>query len=165
MNEVRESWEDTIDIISSLAGDNYITRKLYINDYGRGIIKYNNREWTSDNGKIVVLGKEKDISFLPNNEVYEVYKLRHILNILYNKNCPFIIGNNFFYPYGIEFDFDNKICIPTDLNSIIYYGNRKDSLGIISKEIYNYVLINNLEIKQEDIKYIKNKERIKKICR
>ena len=49
MNEVRESWEDIIDIISSLAGDNYITRKLYINDYGRGIIKYNNREWTSDN--------------------------------------------------------------------------------------------------------------------
>lgn len=165
MNEVRESWEDTIDIISSLAGDNYITRKLYINDYGRGIIKYNNREWTSDNGKIVVLGRSKDISFLPNNEVYEVYKLRHILNILYNKNCSFIIGNNFFYPYGIEFDFDNKICIPTDLNSIIYYGNRKDSLGIISKEIYNYVLINNLEIKQEDIRYIKNKERIKKICR
>ena len=36
MNEVRESWEDIIDIISSLAGDNYITRKLYINDYGRG---------------------------------------------------------------------------------------------------------------------------------
>ncbi len=163
MNIVNESWENTIDVMLSLLGDDYVTRRLFISDCGRGTMMYNNREWTSDNGKLVILGRSEDLSFLPNDVLYELSEIRKLLHTLYINNSSFVIGNNFFYPDSIELYFDNRICIPTNLNNIIYYGNKKDKLGIVSKVMYNYVFSNNFEVNREDVEDI-NKKVLKKIC-
>ena len=42
--------------------------------------------------------------------------------------------------------------------------NRKDLLGVVTKEVYNYVLFNNLDINEEDKEYLISKKKIKKIC-
>ncbi|UKI26409.1 MAG: hypothetical protein L6V91_06335 [Bacilli bacterium] len=42
------------------------------------------------------MGKSKDISSMPNNEVYNICDLRKILHRLHDNNASFIIGNDFF---------------------------------------------------------------------
>ena len=49
------------------------------------------------------------------------------------------------------------------MNNVIYYGNRKDYLGVVTKVVYNYILWNGIEVDNEDIKYL-NKRKLKKIC-
>ena len=46
----KEPWENTITLISLLAGTPYIIKKIYVKDYGSAEIISSNREWTSDNG-------------------------------------------------------------------------------------------------------------------
>ena len=94
----------------------------------------------------------------------ETGHLFKILETLHNINSPFIIGNNFYYPNRINLSFTDKLEVPTSLNNIIYYGNRKDLLGVVTKEVYNYVLFNNLDINEEDKEYLISKKKIKKIC-
>ena len=55
INNTKESWENTITLISSLLGDSYIVKELYIRDYGSAEIIYSNREWTPDDGKLLIL--------------------------------------------------------------------------------------------------------------
>ena len=93
-----------------------------------------------------------------------LYMIRKKLQVLYQKNKSFIVGNNFYYPFGIEFENNKRLEVPTSLNNIIYYGNRKDLLGVVTKEVYNYVLFNNLDINEEDKEYLISKKKIKKIC-
>ena len=164
INNTKESWENTITLISSLLGDSYIVKELYIRDYGSAEIIYSNREWSPDDGKLLILSKKEDIAELPNNALYDIGNIRKKLQVLYQKNKSFIVGNNFYYPFGIAFENTKKLEIPTSLNNIIYYGNRKDLLGVIAKEVYNYVLFNNLDINEEDKEYLISKKKIKKIC-
>ena len=164
INNTKESWENTITLISSLLGDSYIVKELYIRDYGSAEIISSNREWTSDNGEALILGKEEDILSIPNNSIVEIGNIRKMLQQLYQENKSFVIGNNFYYPFGIEFENNKRLEVPTSLNNIIYYGNRKDLLGVVTKEVYNYVLFNNLDINEEDKKYLISKKKIKKIC-
>ena len=96
--------------------------------------------------------------------ILETGHLFKILETLHNINSPFIVGNNFYYPNGINLSFTDKLEVPTSLNNIIYYGNRKDLLGVVTKEVYNYVLFNNLDINEEDKEYLISKKKIKKIC-
>ena len=86
-----------------------------------------------------------------------------MLQQLYQENKSFVIGNNFYYPFGIEFEHNKRLEVPTSLNNIIYYGNRKDLLGVTTKEVYNFILYNNLDVSEEDTKYLL-KKRTKKIC-
>ena len=44
INNTKESWENTITLISSLLGDSYIVKELYIRDYGSAEIIYSNRD-------------------------------------------------------------------------------------------------------------------------
>lgn len=164
INNTKESWENTITLISSLLGDSYIVKELYIRDYGSAEIISSNREWTSDNGEALILGKEEDILSIPNNSIVEIGNIRKMLQQLYQENKSFVIGNNFYYPFGIEFENNKRLEVPTSLNNIIYYGNRKDLLGVVTKEVYNYVLFNNLDINEEDKEYLISKKKIKKIC-
>lgn len=164
INNTKESWENTITLISSLLGDSYIVKELYIRDYGSAEIIYSNREWTPDDGKVLILGKEEDILSIPNNIIVEIGNIRKMLQQLYQENKSFVIGNNFYYPFGIEFENNKRLEVPTSLNNIIYYGNRKDLLGVVTKEVYNYVLFNNLDINEEDKEYLISKKKIKKIC-
>ena len=53
----KELWENTITLISLLAGTPYIIKKIYVKDYGSAEIISSNREWTSDNGEVLILGK------------------------------------------------------------------------------------------------------------
>ena len=108
--------------------------------------------------------KKEDIAELPNNALYDIGNIRKKLQVLYQKNKSFIVGNNFYYPFGIEFENNKRLEVPTSLNNIIYYGNRKDLLGVVTKEVYNYVLFNNLDINEEDKEYLISKKKIKKIC-
>lgn len=163
MEVVKESWEKAIEVMSLLGGNSYIIKNLFIKDYGRATNKYGKKVWTSDYGKVVLLGKSEDLSFLPNYDEYDIGKLISLLEVLYSNNHSFVIGNNFFYPSGIEISTDRRLCIPSDLNNIIYYGDRTDTLGVIAKEVYNSVLTNNLEVDIEDIKY-RRKKKLKKIC-
>ena len=142
----KEPWENTITLISLLAGTPYIIKKIYVKDYGSAEIISSNREWTSDNGEALILGKEEDILSIPNNSIVEIGNIRKMLQQLYQENKSFVIGNNFYYPFGIEFE------------------NNKDLLGVIEKEVYNYVLFNNLDINEEDKEYLISKKKIKKIC-
>ena len=160
----KDSWENIITIISTLLGNSYIVKKLYIRDYGAAEIAYSNREWTSNDGKLLILGKKEDISELPNDTLYDICNIRKKLSKLYSDDKSFIVGNNFYYPFGIEFENTKKLEIPTNLNNIVYYGNRKDLLGVIAKEIYNYILIYGLKLSDEDIKKLQ-KSKIKKICK
>ena len=177
INNTKESWENTITLISSLLGDSYIVKELYIRDYGSAEIIYSNREWTPDDGKLLILSKKEDIAELPNNALYDIGNIRKKLQVLYQKNKSFIVGNNFYYPFGIAFENTKKLEIPTSLNNIIYYGNRKDLLGVIamnfesfdfrkmsSEEVYNYVLFNGLDVSKEDTEYLQ-KIKTKKICK
>ena len=164
INNTKESWENTITLISSLLGDSYIVKELYIRDYGSAEIIYSNREWTPDDGKLLILSKKEDIAELPNNALYDIGNIRKKLQVLYQKNKSFIVGNNLYYPFGIEFENNKRLEVPTSLNNIIYYGNRKDLLGVVTKEVYNYVLFNNLDINEEDKEYLISKKKIKKIC-
>ena len=158
----KEPWENTITLISLLAGTPYIIKKIYVKDYGSAEIISSNREWTSDNGEALILGKEEDILSIPNNSIVEIGNIRKILQQLYQENKSFVIGNNFYYPFGIEFENNKRLEVPTSLNNIIYYGNRKDLLGVVTKEVYNYVLFNNLDINEEDKEYLISKKKIKK---
>ena len=160
----KEPWENTITLISLLAGTPYIIKKIYVKDYGSAEIISSNREWTSDNGEALILGKEEDILSIPNNSIVEIGNIRKMLQQLYQENKSFVIGNNFYYPFGIEFENNKRLEVPTSLNNIIYYGNRKDLLGVVTKEVYNYVLFNNLDINEEDKEYLISKKKIKKIC-
>lgn len=160
----KEPWENTITLISLLAGTPYIIKKIYVKDYGSAEIISSNREWTSDNGEVLILGKEEDILSIPNNIIVEIGNIRKMLQQLYQENKSFVIGNNFYYPNGINLSFTDKLEVPTSLNNIIYYGNRKDLLGVVTKEVYNYVLFNNLDINEEDKEYLISKKKIKKIC-
>lgn len=160
----KEPWENTITLISLLAGTPYIIKKIYVKDYGSAEIISSNREWTPDDGKLLILSKKEDIAELPNNALYDIGNIRNKLQVLYQKNKSFIVGNNFYYPFGIAFENTKKLEIPTSLNNIIYYGNRKDLLGVVTKEVYNYVLFNNLDINEEDKEYLISKKKIKKIC-
>lgn len=160
----KEPWENTITLISLLAGTPYIIKKIYVKDYGSAEIISSNREWTSDNGEALILGKEEDILSIPNNSIVEIGNIRKILQQLYQENKSFVIGNNFYYPFGIEFENNKRLEVPTSLNNIIYYGNRKDLLGVVTKEVYNYVLFNNLDINEEDKEYLISKKKTKKIC-
>ena len=160
----KEPWENTITLISLLAGTPYIIKKIYVKDYGSAEIISSNREWTSDNGEVLILGKEEDILSIPNNSLVEIGNIRKMLQQLYQENKSFVIGNNFYYPFGIEFENNNRLEVPTSLNNIIYYGNRKDLLGVVTKEVYNYVLFNNLDINEEDKEYLISKKKTKKIC-
>ena len=155
----KEPWENTITLISLLAGTPYIIKKIYVKDYGSAEIISSNREWTSDNGEALILGKEEDILSIPNNSIVEIGNIRKILQQLYQENKSFVIGNNFYYPFGIEFENNKRLEVPTSLNNIIYYGNRKDLLGVVTKEVYNYVLFNNLDINEE---FENNKKKIEK---
>lgn len=101
INNTKESWENTITLISSLLGDSYIVKELYIRDYGSAEIIYSNREWTPDDGKLLILSKKEDIAELPNNALYDIGNIRKKLQVLYQKNKSFIVGNNFYYPFGI----------------------------------------------------------------
>lgn len=158
----KEPWENTITLISLLAGTPYIIKKIYVKDYGSAEIISSNREWTSDNGEALILGKEEDILSIPNNSIVEIGNIRKMLQQLYQENKSFVIGNNFYYPFGIEFENNKRLEVPTSLNNIIYYGNRKDLLGVVTKEVYNYVLFNNLDINEEDKEYLISKKKIKK---
>lgn len=160
----KEPWENTITLISLLAGTPYIIKKIYVKDYGSAEIISSNREWTPDDGKLLILSKKEDIAELPNNALYDIGNIRKKLQVLYQKNKSFIVGNNFYYPFGIEFENNKRLEVPTSLNNIIYYGNRKDLLGVVTKEVYNYVLFNNLDINEEDKEYLISKKKIKKIC-
>lgn len=162
MEAVKESWEKTIEVMSLLVGNSYTIKNLFIKDYGRATNRYGKRTWTSDYGKVVLLGRIEDISFLPDYDEYDIGKLINLLEVLNNNKHSFVIGNNFFYPSGIEIPIDSRLCIPSELNNIIYYGDRNDSLGVIAKEVYNSVLTNNLEVDIEDIKY-RRKKKLKKI--
>jgi len=150
----KEPWENTITLISLLAGTPYIIKKIYVKDYGSAEIISSNREWTSDNGEALILGKEEDILSIPNNSIVEIGNIRKILQQLYQENKSFVI----------EFENNKRLEVPTSLNNIIYYGNRKDLLGVVTKEVYNYVLFNNLDINEEDKEYLISKKKIKKIC-
>lgn len=161
----KEPWENTITLISLLAGTPYIIKKIYVKDYGSAEIISSNREWTSDNGEVLILGKEEDILSIPNNIIVEIGNIRKMLQQLYQENKSFVIGNNFYYPFGIEFENNKRLEVPTSLNNIIYYGNRKDLLGVVTKEVYNYVLFNNLDINEEDKEYLISKKKTKKICK
>ena len=76
INNTKESWENTITLISSLLGDSYIVKELYIRDYGSAEIIYSNREWTPDDGKLLILSKKEDIAELPNNALYDIGNIR-----------------------------------------------------------------------------------------
>ena len=158
----RGSWENTIEFIQSLVGNSYVTKTLYIKDWGACQIYNNERSWTSFDGKILLLGKEDNLSSLEDGNVYDTGDLFKVLSELHDRNSSFVIGNNFYYPSGIDLNYDDRLVVPTSLNNIVYYGNRNDLLGIATKEVYNYVLFNNLDVNIEDREYIKKK--IKKIC-
>ncbi len=156
------TWKDVIYLISLLAGNDYIIRNIKIKEYNSCQIEDNNREWSIEDGEVLLLGKREDISSIPNNEVYNICDLRKELHRLHDNNASFIIGNDFYYSYGIELSYD-KLEIPTDMNNVIYYGNREDYLGVVTKVVYNYILWNGIEVDNEDIKYL-NKRKLKKIC-
>ena len=164
LKRTKDNWENTITLISLLAGTPYIIKKIYVKDYGSAEIISSNREWTSDNGEVLILGKEEDILSIPNNSIVEIGNIRKMLQQLYQENKSFVIGNNFYYPFGIEFENNKRLEVPTSLNNIIYYGNRKDLLGVVTKEVYNYVLFNNLDVNEEDKEYLISKKKTKKIC-
>lgn len=161
MVEVNESWERVIKVISLFNTDEYITREYIISDYGEGVITDNHKEWTSRDGRVIVLGKKEDIQNIPPSGKCSISDVRKALHLLHNNNSPFIVGNNFYYSWGIELSFDNKFCIPTNLNNIIYYGSREEELGIICKEVYNYLLTDSLDDYKESKKY---RSKVKKIC-
>ena len=142
----KEPWENTIELIQSLIGDSYEIKRLYTREYGAATIEKQERNWTSEDGKILILVEKDKISSLTNDTILETGHLLKILEALHNINSPFIVGNNFYYPNGINLSFTDKLEVPTSLNNIIYYGNRKDLLGVVTKEVYNYVLFNNLDI-------------------
>ena len=156
------TWKDVIYLISLLVGNDYIIRNIKIKEYNSCQIEDNNREWSIEDGEVLLLGKSEDISSIPNNKVYNICDLRKKLHRLHDNNASFIIGNDFYYPYGIELSYD-KLEIPTDMNNVIYYGNREDYLGVVTKVVYNYILWNGIEVDNEDIKYL-NKRKLKKIC-
>lgn len=160
----KEPWENTIELIQSLIGDSYEIKRLYTREYGAATIEEKERNWTPEDGKILTLAEKDKISSLTNNTILETGHLFKILETLHNINSPFIVGNNFYYPNGINLSFTDKLEVPTSLNNIIYYGNRKDLLGVVTKEVYNYVLFNNLDINEEDKEYLISKKKIKKIC-
>ena len=151
----KEPWENTIELIQSLIGDSYEIKGLYTREYGAATIEEKERNWTPEDGKILILAEKDKISSLTNDTILETG--HHI-------NSPFIVGNNFYYPNRINLSFTDKLEVPTSLNNIIYYGNRKDLLGVVTKEVYNYVLFNNLDINEEDKEYLISKKKIKKIC-
>ena len=105
----KEPWENTITLISLLAGTPYIIKKIYVKDYGSAEIISSNREWTSDNGEALILGKEEDILSIPNNSIVEIGNIRKMLQQLYQENKSFVIGNNFYYPFGIEFENNKRL--------------------------------------------------------
>lgn len=156
------TWKDVIYLISLLVGNDYIIRNIKIKEYNSCQIEDNNREWSIEDGKVLLLGKREDISLIPNNKVYNICDLRKELHRLHDNNASFIIGNDFYYSYGIELSYD-KLEIPTDMNNVIYYGNREDYLGVVTKVVYNYILWNGIEVDNGDIKYL-NKRKLKKIC-
>lgn len=156
------TWKDVIYLIYLLAGNDYIIRNIKIKEYNSCQIEDNNREWSIEDGEVLLLGKREDISLIPNNEVYNICNLRKELHRLHDNNASFIIGNDFYYSYGIELSYD-KLEIPTDMNNVIYYGNREDYLGVVTKVVYNYILWNGIEVDNGDIKYL-NKRKLKKIC-
>ena len=160
----KEPWENTIELIQSLVGNSYEIKRLYLREYGAATTDGKERTWTSKDGKVLILAEKDKISSLDNDKTLETGSLLRILETLHNINSPFVVGNNFYYPNRINLSFTDKLEVPTSLNNIIYYGNRKDLLGVVTKEVYNYVLFNNLDINTEDKEYLISKKKIKKIC-
>ena len=65
MVEVNESWERVIKVISLFNTDEYITREYIISDYGEGVISDNHKEWTSCDGRVIVIGINEVIKNIP----------------------------------------------------------------------------------------------------
>ena len=160
----KEPWENTIELIQSLVGNSYEIKRLYLKEYGAAIIEDKERTWTSKDGKVLILAEKDKISSLDNDETLETGSLLRILEALHDINSPFIIGNNFYYPNGISLSYTDKLEVPTSLNNLVYYGKRNNLLGVVTKEVYNYVLFNNLDIDTEDKEYLIRKKKTKKIC-
>lgn len=160
----KEPWENTIELIQSLVGNSYEIKRLYLREYGAATTDGKERTWTSKDGKVLILAEKDKISSLDNDKTLETGSLLRILEALHNINSPFIVGNNFYYPNGISLGYTDKLEVPTSLNNLVYYGKRSDLLGVVTKEVYNYVLFNNLDINTEDKEYLISKKKTKKIC-
>lgn len=70
------TWKDVIYLISLLVGNDYIIRNIKIKEYNSCQIEDNNREWSIEDGEVLLLGKREDISSIPNNKVYNICDLR-----------------------------------------------------------------------------------------
>lgn len=160
MYAVKDSWKKIIETIQTLTSEDYIIKRVFIRDYGGATIKYGQREWSGE-GLLMILAPKTTISHLKDNTYYPLGDILNLISTLHDRKIPFLIGNNFYYPNVVDIPYQEKLLIPTKLNNIIYYGERSSPLGVISKEVYNYLLFNDLEIDSTTLEYIK-KKRLKK---
>ena len=67
----KEPWENTIELIQSLIGDSYEIKRLYTREYGAATIEEKERNWTPEDGKILILAEKDKISSLTINILQE----------------------------------------------------------------------------------------------
>ena len=79
----KEPWENTIELIQSLIGDSYEIKRLYTREYGAATIEKQERNWTSEDGKILILVEKDKISSLTNDTILETGHLLKILEALH----------------------------------------------------------------------------------
>lgn len=147
--ENKDYWK-TIYFISSLMGPSYVVKRVFITDWGASSVKDSKRRWEVNEGEVLILGKDEDIMEIPDNQSMELNCLLKRVHLLLRDNKAFVIGNDFYYPSGIEDYIEEGVVIPTRLNNVIYCGDSNDVLGVMTREVYNYVMFNDLEVREED---------------
>lgn len=134
-----EDYEVVINLFKDVLGEDYIVRKLYVEDYGKGIISYGERNWTNGLGSAYILAKKNDLKNLKDNDITDVYNILKLITKIYNKGHSVIIGSDLYYGSVLELDIPKRLSINLFLNKICCY-TKDDSFRNIFKVINSYLI-------------------------
>ena len=154
-----EDYQVVINILKDILGDSYTTKKLYIEDYGKGTISYGERAWDNGDGSVYLLGRKSDLKKFNNKDITDVFNILKLINKTYEKGHSLIVGSDLYYGKVLELDLEKRLSINLFLNKICCYSKEEDVRNIF--KVVNSYLIN---YGSNDIDKLYVKKKAKKIC-
>ncbi len=154
-----EDYEVVINFLKDILGDDYTTKKLYVEDYGKGTIYYGERDWGNGDGSVHLLGRKNDLKKFNDKKTIDVFNILKLINKTYEKGHSLVVGSDLYYGQVLELDTPKRLNIYLFLNKICCYSKEEDIRNIF--KVVNSYLINYGYDKIDEM-YVKKK--VKKIC-
>lgn len=154
-----DDYEVVINFLKEVLGEDYITKKLYVQDYGKGTISYGERSWDNGDGSVYLLGRKSDLKKTKDIDTIDVYNTLKLINKIYDKGHSIVVGSDLYYGKVLEIDIENRLSINLFLNKICCYSKEEDVRNIfrvVNSYLINYGIhdINNNNVKKKTKKYV-----------